>query len=194
MCCAGWCLPPGAQVCPYHLTRRRWLAPRADAVEELSLALQMQLLSANQLVPAVVVPPCGLPALRQLTIEWPGTAMWTTAAQPWQQLLPALNKLDFVLGTQLCLENRGLCVLPSLREFSMANGTLELSACLSPWLPPTLTSLWLSAAGIRGIPSTVTHLTSLRRRAQLTWSRAVCWVLHASRPERCCVHLHLIFN
>jgi hypothetical protein len=60
-----------------------WLAPRAAAVEELSLALQMQLLSANQLVPAVVVPqPSGLPALHQLTIEWPGTAMWTTAARP----------------------------------------------------------------------------------------------------------------
>ncbi|PRW39121.1 adenylate cyclase [Chlorella sorokiniana] len=140
-----------------------WLAPRAAAVEELSLALQMQLLSANQLVPAVVVPqPSGLPALHQLTIEWPGTAMWTTAARPWPELLPALTKLDFGLGTQLCLENQGLSILPSLREFSLSNGTLELSACLSPWLPDTVTSLWLSAAGIRGIPATVTHLTRLR--------------------------------
>lgn len=130
------------------------------------MGLRMQQLSANQLVLAVVVPqPQGLPALRQLTIEWPGTAMWTTAARPWQELLPALTKLEFVQGTQLCLENRGLCVLHKLREFGLADGTLDLAACppASPWLPPTVTSLCLANAGVRGIPATVTCLTSLRR-------------------------------
>lgn len=154
----------------------RWLAARASTVEELSLGLRMQQLSANQLVLAVVVPqPQGLPALRQLTIEWPGTAMWTTAARPWQELLPALTKLEFVQGTQLCLENRGLCVLHKLREFGLADGTLDLAACppASPWLPPTVTSLCLANASVRGIPATVTCLTSLRRQVPLYWLTAV---------------------
>lgn len=136
--------------------------------------LQMQQLSANQLVPAVVVPqPSGLTALRSLMIQWPGTATWTTAARPWQELLPALTKLEFVAGTQLCLQFQGLCILPSLRQFSLADGTLELSTCSTPWLPPTVTSLCLADAGIRGIPATVSSLTGLRRQVGVVPLRAL---------------------
>lgn len=145
------------------------------------MCVHMQQLSAHQLVPAVIVPqPGGLPALRQLSIHWPGTVAWTTASRPWEELLPALSKLDFVVGTQLCLENRGLSVLPSLRQLSLADGTLELSACFtSEWLPPSVTSLWLPNAGIRGIPATVSLLTSLRRQAT-----ALCRAL--GRRLSCC--------
>lgn len=58
-----------------------------------------------------------------------------------------------------------LACLARLREFEFADGTLagDLSAAKRPWLPPSLTALALSNAGLRELPGVLRHLPRLRR-------------------------------
>ncbi|KAL4440373.1 hypothetical protein ABPG75_003374 [Micractinium tetrahymenae] len=151
-----------------------WLAPRLAAVESLSftvLSPEPLVLPAGhppvRLPALLLVPPGGafggggvaLPALRQLSIQWPGAAVLCFASAP---PLPALRRLSLPDGTDLSVPAATLLgPLPAqLAQFELCDGSLSVER--GPWLPPSLSALCLAGARLRCLPDVLTHLPQLR--------------------------------
>ena len=146
---------------PVGTPARRWIAPRAAAVEELCLSIPN---TAHVPSLAATLPSLLLPAnsdsplpLTKLSIAWEGGA--TLAFGP--AGLPALRKLGFT-GTRLGVP-AGTAAPSGLTDFGATDGTLS-GALDGPWLPPTTTALYASNAGLLRLPGVVNHLPNLRRQ------------------------------
>ncbi|EFN58645.1 hypothetical protein CHLNCDRAFT_140893 [Chlorella variabilis] len=138
----------------------RWLAPRAAAVEELCFAVATPEPVDPQHycslpVPSLLLSLCeveaGGPALRKLaklSVEWPEAVELDEALMAARPAFRGLRKLAFPAVGRLEVWSR--LPLPSLTDFSLADGTLAGMASTpearhailaAPWLPPTLTQL-----------------------------------------------------
>lgn len=147
-------------------------------------------------VPSLLLSLCeveaGGPALRKLaklSVEWPEAVELDEALMAARPAFRGLRKLAFPAVGRLEVWSR--LPLPSLTDFSLADGTLAGMASTpearhailaAPWLPPTLTQLYLESAGLRALPAVLDHLPRLRRRAARSRRRPL--PRDASQPAR----------
>lgn len=173
----------------------RWLEPRASALEELSFTVRCPTdlgpVGLHKLLPFRLSatgaaadsleldgsPPAGAlagpPHLRRLVLEWPGSFAWHPALA-----LPALTRLCFPQGTRVVVDGRmNFAACCPLLEFEAQDGSLmglplpdppaDGSAWVPPpWLPPSVTSLCLCNANLRGLAGALHLLPNLRRHAR----------------------------
>ncbi len=166
-------LPWRPQVSVPCRRRCRWLAPRAAAVEELFFAAVAEepanpnhytLLAVPKLLFSCCPADAPLP-LAKLSIEWPEAVLLggPRGALP-LPLLAHLRKLALPAVGRLDIGERIPASL-ALSDFGLCGGTLwgRDAALAAPWLPPSVTALFLESAGLRALPPVLTHLPRLRR-------------------------------
>lgn len=170
--------PPTPTQCACTLLCR-WLEPRLPAVEELSFTLRCGeqhlgsscMLSCEKLLkPSAAGPAAARPALRALSVEWPGPVLLDVGLG----LGPTAGLTSLVYSCQLLHVMRwGIDLgypnhhlLPPLQKFAFSDGSLDSGWPLQlPWLPPSLTLLSLDGASVRELPPLLAHLPALRRCA-----------------------------
>lgn len=161
-----------------RLLLRRWLEPRAPAMEVLRFSCIYLGNPARMLSLATILPPLATcTALARVSVLWDGP--WTISVPPsgpgCRDPLLALHSLALV-GCDVVIPRRSSPQWrrpPALREFMLLNGSLlgqgaeGASSLDSAWLPPTLTSLSLSNCmhapyGVAAVPGVLAHLPRLR--------------------------------
>jgi hypothetical protein len=136
----------------------------AGVAEEPANPNHYTLLAVPKLLFSCCPPDTTLP-LAKLSIEWPeavllggprGALPLPLLARLRKLALPAVGRVDVAEPLPASL---------ALTDFGLAGGTLwgRADALAAPWLPPSVTALFLESAGLRALPPVLAHLPRLRR-------------------------------